>query len=93
MMVDTLLIAENFIPALRMICLQGFGKMILMLRAKEEREKNKLDICFFKWRGVGWKNIILFGCCGFFGFFGRLLNVVLPDISLVSVASIFRGLE
>ena len=31
--------------------------------------------------------------CGFFGLFGHVLKVVLPDISPVSVASIFRGLE
>ena len=33
------------------------------------------------------------GCCGFFGLFGRVLKVVLPDVSPVSVASIFRELE
>ena len=31
------------------------------------------------------------GCCGFFGLFGRVLKVVLPDVSTVSVAGIFRG--
>ena len=31
------------------------------------------------------------GCCGFFGLFGRVLKVVLPNVSPVSVASIFRG--
>ena len=33
------------------------------------------------------------GCCRFFGLFGHVLKVVLPDVSPVSVASIFRGLE
>ena len=34
------------------------------------------------------------GCCGFFGLFGRVLKVVLPDVSPVSVAmGIFRGQE
>ena len=28
-------------------------------------------------------------CCGFFGLFGRVLKVVLPDVSPVSVADIF----
>ena len=31
------------------------------------------------------------GCCGFFGLFGRVMKVVLPNISPVSVAGIFRG--
>ena len=31
------------------------------------------------------------GCCGFFGLFGRVLKVVLPNVSPVSVAIIFRG--
>ena len=31
-------------------------------------------------------------CCGFFGLFGRVLKVVLPNVSPVSVASIFRGI-
>ena len=31
------------------------------------------------------------GCCGFFGLFGRVLKFVLPDVSPVSVAAIFRG--
>uniref|UniRef100_A0ABM5FK34 Extracellular tyrosine-protein kinase PKDCC isoform X1 n=1 Tax=Pogona vitticeps TaxID=103695 RepID=A0ABM5FK34_9SAUR len=31
------------------------------------------------------------GCCGFFGLFGRVLKVVLPNVSPVSVAGIFRG--
>ena len=29
--------------------------------------------------------------CGFFGFFGRVLKVVFPNVSPVSVAGIFRG--
>ena len=33
------------------------------------------------------------GCCGFFGLFGCVLKVVLPDVSPVSVAGIFRGQE
>ena len=33
------------------------------------------------------------GCCGFFGLFDRVLKVVLPDVSTVSVAGILRGLE
>ena len=31
------------------------------------------------------------GCCGFFGLFGHVLKVVLPNVSPVSVAGIFRG--
>ena len=31
------------------------------------------------------------GCCGIFGLFGRVLKVVLPNVSPVSVAGIFRG--
>ena len=31
------------------------------------------------------------GCCGFFGLLGRVLKVVLPNVSPVSVAGIFRG--
>ena len=44
-----------------------------------------------------WLLLIIFliankdGCCGFFGLFGRVLKVVLPDVSPVSVAGIFRG--
>ena len=34
---------------------------------------------------------IAFHRCGFFGLFGCVLKVVLPDVSPVSVASIFRG--
>ena len=37
--------------------------------------------------------IYLFICCGFFGFFGHVLKVVLPDVLPVSVAGIFKGLE
>ena len=33
------------------------------------------------------------GCCGFFGIFGRVLRVVLPNVSPVSVAGNFRGQE
>ena len=33
----------------------------------------------------------LFGCCGLFGLFGRVLKFVLPNVSPVSVAGIFRG--
>ena len=33
------------------------------------------------------------GCCGFFGLFDHVLKVVLPDVSPVFVAGIFRGLE
>ena len=31
------------------------------------------------------------GCCVFFGLFGRVLKVVLPNVSSVSVAGIFIG--
>ena len=31
------------------------------------------------------------GCCGFFGLFGHVLKVVLPNVSPVSVAGIFGG--
>ena len=31
------------------------------------------------------------GCCGFFGLFGHVLKVVLPNVLPVSVAGIFRG--
>ena len=31
------------------------------------------------------------GCCGFFGLFGPVLKVVLPNVSPVSVAGVFRG--
>ena len=30
-------------------------------------------------------------CCGFFGLFSRVLKVVLPNVSPVSLAGIFRG--
>ena len=40
-----------------------------------------------------WYSFDHYGCCGFFGLFGRVLKVVLPDVSPVSVAGIFRGLE
>ena len=33
------------------------------------------------------------GCCGFFGLFGHVLLVFLPNILPVSVAGIFRGQE
>ena len=33
----------------------------------------------------------LVGCCGFFVLFGRVLKIVLPNISPVSVAGIYRG--
>ena len=33
------------------------------------------------------------GCCGFFGLFGRVLKVVLPNVLPVFVAGIFRGQE
>ena len=36
-------------------------------------------------------NSVLLGCCGFFGLFGRVLKVVLPNILPASVAGIFRG--
>ena len=39
------------------------------------------------------KHLPDFGCCGFFGLFGRVLKVVLPNVSPVSVAGIFRGLK
>ena len=32
-------------------------------------------------------------CCGFSGLFGHVLEVFLPNVSPVSVASIFRGQE
>ena len=38
-----------------------------------------------------WLQTIGWDCCGFFGLFGRVLKVVLPNISPVSVAGIFRG--
>ena len=34
---------------------------------------------------------LISGCCGFFGLFGRVLKVVLPNVLPVSVAGIFRG--
>ena len=36
-------------------------------------------------------DILHYGCSGFFGLFGRVLKVVFPDVSPVSVAGIFRG--
>ena len=40
---------------------------------------------------VSSKHHYFIGCCRFFGLFGRVLKVVLPNVSPVSVAGIFRG--
>ena len=43
--------------------------------------------------GERWLCIYFIGCCGFFGLFGRVLKVVLPNVLPISVAGIFRGQE
>ena len=40
---------------------------------------------------LSYNKVLYIGCCGFFALFGRVLKVVLPNVSPVSVAGIFRG--